>query len=128
MNKFKYYYVKLKKYLRPSDYYKIIDNRENKARAVALNLIEHKDSILKYCTITGKRYIINNTNIIIIKNDSIDFINGNLHTVKFSKKNYFLIINGFDNKLHNSIKLLEEQIKLKAYISFVSAFIDLREE
>lgn len=128
MKKIKYYCIKLKKYLRSNDYYKIIDDRENKARIIALNLVENDKSILKYCTSTGRRYIINDNIVIVIKNESIDFISNTLHTITFSKKNYMLILNGFDKKLHDDIEVLEKRIKHTVYTSFVNTFIDLREE
>lgn len=108
-----YWYIKFKKFITPKSYSKIIDEKENRARRLALKVITSPDSILRVCPITNKRYITNARYkiSIIIDENGVEFFTDVPHKVQFSPKNYYLIINGFDKTTAKDREELEKKIK-----------------
>ena len=108
-----YWYIKFKKFIALKSYSRIVDEKENRARKLALKIITSADSILRVCPITNKKYVTNaryKISIIIDGND-VEFFTNVPHKVQFSPKNYYLIVNGFDRIAAKDRAELEKKIK-----------------
>lgn len=104
-----------------------VDPREIRARSLALKMINARDSVLKICPKTGKRFILNDRLglSIIINLTHIDFFEDALHSVMFCKNNYYIIVNRFDDVASKNREVLEEKIKSRTQNSFDDMYDNL---
>ena len=108
----RYWYVKFRIYLSKSDRV-ICSENEIRGKTLALRLICHPASELRICPETLNHYVINeelNINL-IFNQDSIDFVDYNLHNIKLCRRNYEAILQVFNKHASEDRKLLDQKIR-----------------